>query len=376
MILGVFGMNAMGISLSSQEPAWHGFLRTGALCAVTLGSMILFGFNMAFPGDQMGVIPLPTPYIPGDMSSVEYGLNGMTEWADLLFNGVYSLFLAALFLSLAHGRLRSTPLFLIAIPASTLIFPLVVSWKWGAGWIDQLMNNIDFAGAALLHWHAGIAILLVSLISSIAARTKNLSRSAAQNPQSPQGIAIYLVGAVAYLVALVAINAGSTLDASPSIAAPVLQATLITGGISGVLGLAWAAFSNKRPFLRYLIVGIAGGIVASSGSADYFGIGEAIVFGVFAGVLIPGATFLLEHIGWIDPLSMGAIHGIGGLIAILGTAGTAGEDATIMGQITLLIAVPILTLAGALFVTLVAAGIGYLFLPSGTEKAPPPVPAR
>lgn len=376
VILGSFGIALMGGLISTFEPIWYGLLRIGALCAVTLGSFIFLGFNLAFPGDSSSILPIPSFYLPGETDSIEYGLNGISEWADLLFIGCYALFFATLILSLAHGAIRSTPLFLIAIPASTLVFPLVVSWKWGGGWLDALMNNIDFAGASVLHWHAGLAVLLIGLVACINGRARKQGNPVQSLSLSPSGIGLYLLGGLFYLVALLAINTGSALESTPQIVAPILQATLIAAAVSGILGLVWASFSPRKPFVRYLIVGAAGGMVAVSGATDSLTWEASVVFGVLSGLLVPGATLLLEHLAWRDPLSIGAIHGIGGMIAVLGTPFVAEESATIPGQLTMLISTPLLTLAGTFLVTLIAAAAGFLLLGSATEKTPPPIPSR
>ena len=372
MLLGVVGLALMGIRFSHFEPAWNGFLRIGALSMVTLGGFLLFGFNMAYPGEFGGIFSLPAPYRPGSIDSVEYGLYGISEWADLLFIAIYALFFATLILSLVSAGIRSTPLFLVAIPASTLFFPLVVSWKWGAGWLDEMMNNYDFGGAALLHWHVGAGVLAISLIATLF--RKSSSQKTEAIAPTTQNTILYAVGGVFYLVALLALNAGSTLQATPSTVAPVLQVSLVAAGIAGALGALWALLSPTRPFLRYFITGMAAGLVAVSGSADLLTLPNAITFGVVTGILVPGLVFLLESIGWTDSLSVGAVHGLGGLIAILGTGFVANEDATLVGQMILVLVIPLLTLMAAIFVTLIAGAAKYLILPTEGSPAPPPMP--
>lgn len=37
---------------------------------------------------------------------------------------------------------------------------------------------------------------------------------------------------------------------------------------------------------------------------------NALVFGILAELIIPGLVFLVDKVGWIDPLSIGFAHGI------------------------------------------------------------------
>lgn len=377
VLLGVIGLAAMGLPAGSVEPLWNPFLRTGTLLAFTLVSFLLVGFNLAFPGDEAGIFPFPSFHLPGEISSIEYDLNGISEWADLLFTGMYSALFAAMLLSFSSRGVHSAPLFLIAFPAAALFFPIVLSWKWGGGWADQLLNNYDFAGAALLHWHCGAVALLIGLVLTLAPlRTKGV---VPVEPTATPGSAIlFLVGGIGYLLALIAINAGSTLDADPAIAAPVLQATLLAGGVAGFLGLLWGLLSPTRSFLRFCFLGAAAGIVAVSGGADLMTRNDALVFGILAGLVIPGLVFLSDRMGWVDPLSIGFVHGVGGVIGVIGTP-FVGQDAesTLPGQFILLFTTPILSLGMALVTMIVAGAIGYLFISGeagGRMKDPPPLP--
>lgn len=378
VLLGAIGLAVMGFRFSDFEPFWHNLLRLGAVAGVTLGAFLLFGFNIAFPGgDPLGF--LFHPGLPGDANAIEYGMSGITEWGDLLYLAAYSLFFGFLILTFASGGMRATPAFLIALPAATIFFPLSVSWKWGGGWLETLGNTYDFAGSALVHWHVGSVALVLGLVLTLHRRQKSGSIDEEESRVALPGQAALLVGGILYFLALVGFNAGSALTAEPAIVAPVVEATLIAGAISGGIGILWGVVSPGFPVVRFLVLGAVAGAVVVSGGADLLDRRESIVLGLLSGILIPGLIFLSDRIGWFDPLSVGAVHGVGGFIGTMAAA-FVGRDAeysgTIPGQLAILTVTPIASLCLALVVAVLAALIGHALVKEKTKADPPPLPQR
>lgn len=373
MIFGLLGQALMAAGVPGEDPIWFSLVRVGAIFGVTLLSFIVFGFSLAFPGDGL----FGGFYLPGDLNSVEYGLSGIHEWTDLFYIGCYVALIGVLILSFCRAGLSSISGFLIAIPIVTLLSPLVVSWKWGAGWLDQLGNNYDFAGSALFHWHAGFSALILggSLTLYRNWREKELPTKPEEKPAAFNPL-LFIPGALGMILLMVGMNAGSALEATAPVVAPVIQASLIAGAISGFLAIVWWAVARTRTVVEYLVHGFIAGMVVAAGGTDLMSLSEAITLGVVSGILVPGFILALDKMRWVDPLAVGPVHGVGGFIGTLGTVILLAEDntATLLGQMLLLFVIPILS-GGLVLLIVVFAGATKLLLTNLPQKSsPPPLP--
>jgi len=368
-LLGIAGVALIGAATTRGESRTHPFFRAGAMTGVALGGTLLGGFHLAYPGVDSSWFALPAFRLPGQLDSLAYGLGGVTEWTDLFFLSVYAAFVGVALLGPCSARMTATCAFLLAIPIATFCFPLAVSWKWGGGWLDSLRNNYDFAGAALVHWHVGVVVLLASGLAALFRRTGGDET----DPAAPGKVSwpLFAPGIVLYLALMVGLNAGSTLAATPEWVAAVLQATAIAGAAALPPALAWWALARTRSLTEHLGFGLLAGAVSVSGAADAVTAEGALALGVVAGLLASGAMVAIDHMGWPDPTAVGPVHGIGGLVAVLGAAFVDPEVAhsSLVGQLTLLASVPLVSLVVAAVVVPLAGLSKVLFADSATSAA-------
>lgn len=367
VFLGCIGLCILGFGLRISEPAWNTFLRGGTIVFVALCSFYLWGFNLAFPGDHFSIFPRPYFGFPGSMDPVEYGLGGITEWADLIYIASYAAFMGCLILSFSSAGLTTKTALIIATPLVAVFFPLGVSALWGGGWIDGLGYSVDFAGASLVHWHAGSIALLIGAVLTMHRKNQSLA------PLPLPDLASSGVGALLYFIGILGINAGSTLSAKPDLVASVIQSTVYSALASGVVSIVIASLFPKSNVIRFFLAGFLAGAVGVSGAADSYGQIQSIIIGVLTGAGVSTTLVLFDRLNWADPFAIGPIHGVGGAIAVIATwVGTAGTDfpATLVGQIILLIAIPVLSLLFAAVILLVAGATRLLSVESGEPNEP------
>ncbi len=385
VLLGGFGIALTTAGLTKKEPTWFPLLRFGALLPATLSVWLLWGFNVAFPGETMG--PIPSLYFGfPDSDPVAYGMGGMTGWTDCFYITSYAVFASTLLLTFAAAKVRATSLVLIAVPFLAISFPLVISWKWGAGWIEMLGNNIDFAGSALVHWHVGAAALAAGLILTIF-RKQSIQPSEEETFQPSLGL--IGVGGTLYFLGILGMNAGSTLDSDPVPVAAVLQATIAAAIVSSILSVIWwIGFRNRSP-VEMFFLGLISGAVVVSGAADGLDWTRSLALGAVSGMVVPGLVVAMDRMRWVDPMAVGAVHGVGGLIGTLGAAfGDYGDDflVTLPGQLVLVAVIPIGAVLTTIVVLILFGAIGFLFrdravAPPATAETdipgqPPPLPPR
>lgn len=367
VLFGCVGIALLCLSTRIDEPWWNSFVRAGTMIAAAFVTFALWGFYLAFPGDHFGIFPRYSFTFPGNVNPLEYGLAGISEWADLIYIASYAALIGCILVSFSSAAQTTASSFLIALPILSISFPLVLSWKWGGGWLDGLANNSDFAGGALVHWHVGACALLIGAVLTFYRRQHKLKALPAPKTLT------YLIGGVLYFIGMIGLNAGSTLSADPALVASVIQCTVISAAVSGVIAaLIWLA-TRQGDFAPFFVSGVIGGAVAVSGAADGFSSNQSIIIGATSGAAIATVLFFLYQLKWADPLGVGVIHGVGGFIAVFATCASTFDDdfkATIPGQLTLLVTVPLISLLGTAAILLLAGATGFLTY----EKKPKPVP--
>ena len=60
-------------------------------------------------------------------------------------------------------RIKLWPFFVFAAILSGIIYPIVMGWQWGGGWLAELGFS-DFAGSTLVHSTGGAAALAGAMI--------------------------------------------------------------------------------------------------------------------------------------------------------------------------------------------------------------------
>ncbi|QQN75010.1 ammonium transporter [Croceicoccus sp. YJ47] len=138
-------------------------LKNIALYAIA-GIMFWFiGYNIAYPGDFNGYFGLSGIIYPmqgvGE-ADVETGYSVASDW---FFQMVFCATTASIVSGTLAERIKLWPFLLFTVILTGIIYPTVVSWEWGAGFLDQ-MGFSDFAGSTLVHSTGGWAALTGALI--------------------------------------------------------------------------------------------------------------------------------------------------------------------------------------------------------------------
>ncbi|MEE4349601.1 MAG: ammonium transporter [Pacificimonas sp.] len=128
----------------------------------------IIGYNIAYPGDFNGFVGGLTGWYP--MQGVgEADLDtGYSVASDWFFQMVFCATTASIVSGTVAERVKIVPFFIFVTILTGFIYPVVVSWEWGGGFLDA-MGFSDFAGSTLVHSTGGWAALMGAII--IGART-------------------------------------------------------------------------------------------------------------------------------------------------------------------------------------------------------------
>ena len=122
------------------------------ICAKNIGlfsiAAIMFwlvGYNLAYGIPEGGYIGKFIPW--SDASAVDTGYSDGSDW---YFQMVFCATTVSIVSGTLAERIKLWPFFLFAAILAGIIYPIVMGWQWGGGWLAAAGFS-DFAGSTLVH---------------------------------------------------------------------------------------------------------------------------------------------------------------------------------------------------------------------------------
>ncbi|YAL82324.1 ammonium transporter [Dermacoccaceae bacterium W4C1] len=293
---------------------------------------VLWGYSMSFGSDNfLGMFASPTElwalkdFLPGNPDAPADGLINASGVPNLVFVGFQFTF-AAITVALISGSLSdrikfSTWLVFSGIWVTLVYFPLA-HMVWGGGLLSGSEDGIaakifgttdgaatvapiDFAGGTVVHINAGMAGLVLALLTG-----KRLGFG--KTPMRPHNVPLVMLGAGILWFGWFGFNAGSAGAANEAAGLAWVNTTVAT--CAAVLG--WLAVEKIRDG-HATSVGAASGVVAglvaitpACGNLTPWG---SIAVGAIAGILAALAVGLKYKFGYDDSLDVVGVHLVAGL---------------------------------------------------------------
>jgi ammonium transporter, Amt family len=211
-------------------------------------------------------------------------------------------------------RTKFKSYFVYSLFITAFIYPVVVHWLWGGGWLAQLGTvPIDFAGSTIVHTTGGVA----ALMGAIALGPRLGKYGPDGKPRTIQGHSIpyAVLGTFILLVGWCGFNPGSYLAADgPAIGAIATTTTLAAaaGAVAAML-IAWWTTHGKAEVGMAANGTLAGLVGITAGTYAVSTIG-ALVIGTICGAAVVGSIWLLDRVKVDDPVGAVSVHGTCGII--------------------------------------------------------------
>jgi len=277
------------------------------------------GFNLMYPGDfslgsffgfaGFGIATDAAGNTPA------YADGGYTYWTDFLFQAMFAATCATIVSGAVAERIKLSAFMLFSIPFVALVYPILGSWKWGGGWLDQL-GFYDFAGSTLVHsvggWGAlaGAWLLGPRLGKYVGGKLNPIPGS--NMPMAAIGVFLLWLGWFGF-------NGGSVLSADPAATSFTLVTTCLAAAAGALAAMFTSWFGFGKPDLSMALNGILAGLVGITAGADTVGIFSSVIIGVVAGVIVVGSVMFFDRIKIDDPVGAISVHlvcGVWGTLAV------------------------------------------------------------
>jgi Amt family ammonium transporter len=289
-----------------------------SIIAIGLLTYAIVGFNLMYPGEfsMGGFFGFAGFGIGTDAAGLtsEYS-EGYTYWTDFIFQAMFAATAATIVSGAVAERIKLASFLVFATLYVGLVYPLVGSWKWGGGWLDE-MGFYDFAGSTLVHsvggWAAvaGVFLLGPRLGKYINGRIHPIPGHSL--PLAAAGMFLLWFGWFGF-------NGGSVLSADPGLVSLVFVTTCLaaSAGIIGAMITTWTV--QKHPDLSMVLNGALAGLVGITAGADVVSVMSAVIIGAVAGVLVVFSVIFIDRIKMDDPVGAISVHltcGIWGTLAV------------------------------------------------------------
>ncbi|MBU0678128.1 MAG: ammonium transporter [Verrucomicrobia bacterium] len=327
------GFASLESGLTRAKNTVNILFKNTSIIAIGLLTYWLCGFNLMYPGFEegsKGIFGFAGFLLnPGaDYNPMTYADGAYTYWTDFLFQAMFAATAATIVSGAVAERVKLSSFLLFSIIYVGVVYPIVGSWKWGGGWLDQL-GFYDFAGSTLVHSVGGWAALVGVLMLG---PRKGKYVNGISKPIMGHSLPLAAIGVFLLWLGWFGFNGGSVLSADAEAVSFVFVTTSMAAaaGVAGAITISWIV--QKKPDLSMALNGCLAGLVGITAGADVVSVNESILIGLIAGVIVVAAVILIDKARIDDPVGAISVHLVCGIWGTL-AAGIFGEGKSVMTQV-------------------------------------------
>ena len=297
----------------------------------------MFGYNVAYGIPEGGYIGKFMPW--ADASKIETGYADGSDW-------YFQMVFCATTISIVSGtlaeRIRLWPFFLFAAILGGFIYPFVMGWQWGGGWL-AVRGFSDFAGSTLVHSTGGAAALAGAiLLGPRIGRFKKKGDPAPIKPFAASSIPLVTIGVFILWLGWFGFNGGSQLAMGTGDDAIAVSKIFINTNLAACGGVMAAAALTRlmagKTDVVQMLNGAIGGLVAITAEPLMPTPIAAILIGGIGGIIVVFGTKLLFKLQIDDVVGAIPAHlfaGIWGTLAVPITNSGANFGTQLLGVISI-----------------------------------------
>ena len=313
------GFASLETGLTRSKNTVNILFKNVSIIAIGILTYSICGFNLMYPGEfngyfGFGGFGLTNP--EGVAGLIGYQNGQYTYFTDFIFQAMFAATAATIVSGAVAERIKLSSFLMFSTIYVALIYPVAGSWKWGAGWLDQ-MGFHDFAGSTLVHSVGGWAALIGAII--LGPRIGKYSKNGNIKPILGHNMPLASIGVFLLWFGWYGFNGGSVLSADPAGISLVFVTTTLAGasGIIGAMITSW--YISHKPDLSMILNGSLAGLVGITAGADVISPMNSVIVGLIAGVIVVLSVMQFDKLKIDDPVGAISVHlvcGIWGTIAV------------------------------------------------------------
>ena len=297
----------------------------------------MFGYNVAYGIAEGGYIGKFIPW--SDSSKLETGYADSSDW---YFQMVFCATTVSIVSGTLAERIKLWPFFLFAAILTGFLYPLVMGWQWGGGWLAALGFS-DFAGSTLVHSTGGSAALAGAiLLGPRLGRFTKKGDPAPVRPFAASSIPLVTIGVFILWLGWFGFNGGSQLAMGTFDDAVAVSKIFINTNLAACGGVMAAAILTRlsvgKTDVIQMLNGAIGGLVAITAEPLMPSPIAAILIGAVGGAVVVYGTKFLFKIKIDDVVGAIPAHlfaGIWGTLAVPITNSGANFGTQLIGVVAI-----------------------------------------
>ena len=313
------------------------------ICAKNIGlfsiAAIMFwlvGYNLAYGIPSGGYIGKFIPW--SDASKIATGYADGSDW---YFQMVFCATTVSIVSGTLAERIKLWPFFLFAAILSGILYPIVMGWQWGGGWLAA-RGFSDFAGSTLVHSTGGAAALAGAIIlGPRLGRFTKKGEAAPIKPFAASSIPLVTLGVFVLWLGWFGFNGGSQLamgTANDAIAVSKIFINTLLAGAGGVMAAGAVTKLSGKTDVVQMLNGCIGGLVAITAEPLMPSPLASILIGAVGGIIVVYGTKFLFSMKIDDVVGAVPAHlfaGIWGTLIVPATNSGANFGTQLIGVLSI-----------------------------------------
>ena len=313
------GFASLEAGLTQSKNTVNILFKNVSIIAIGILTYAVCGFNLMYPGEFNGYFGFAGFGITNPIGSaglIDYAGGAYTYFTDFIFQAMFAATAATIVSGAVAERIKLSSFLIFSTVYVAIIYPVAGSWKWGAGWLDQL-GFYDFAGSTLVHSVGGWAALVGAIL--VGSRLGKYGQNGKIKPILGHNMPLATIGVFLLWFGWYGFNGGSVLSADPGGVSLVFVTTTLAAaaGVIGAMITSW--YVSKKPDLSMILNGSLAGLVGITAGADVISPMNSVLVGFIAGIIVVLSVIQLDKLKIDDPVGAISVHlvcGIWGTLAV------------------------------------------------------------
>lgn len=301
-------------------------------CLAGVLAFLLVGYSIGFGAEALGGFFSWGGFgVPGidSLTAAPAALN-LSPATFFFFQAAFAATAATIVSGAMAERTKFKSYFIYSLVITSLIYPVILSWTWGGGWLAQLdIPFSDFAGSTIVHATGGWAAMMGAIV--LGPRIGKYGADGRPRAIPGHSIVLVVLGALILFIGWFGFNPGSEL-AADGLVTQIAVKTLVAGCAGGVVAMLVNWSLDGRPDVSMAANGLLAGLVSITAPVGAVETWAAVLIGAIGGTLVVFSVRLFERKGIDDPVGAISVHGVCGTWGTLSIAFFATFDDAFLGR--------------------------------------------
>jgi Amt family ammonium transporter len=301
-------------------------------CMAGVLAFLAVGYSIGFGAEALGGFFSWDGFgVPGidDAAAAPAALN-LSPATFFFFQAAFAATAATIVSGAMAERTKFKSYFVYSLVITSLIYPVILSWTWGGGWLAQLdIPFSDFAGSTIVHATGGWAAMMGAIV--LGPRIGKYGPDGKPRAIPGHSIVLVVLGALILFIGWFGFNPGSEL-AADALVGQLAVKTLVAGCAGAVVAMMVNWSLDGKPDVSMAANGLLAGLVSVTAPVGAIETWAALVIGAVGGVLVVFAVRFFERKGVDDPVGAISVHGVCGTWGTLSIALFATFDDAFLGR--------------------------------------------